>query len=105
MRAAVLLALSAVVSPGALATESGMRCQGGLISIGYRQYEVQQKCGPATFADRRVEDREADDGSHFAVTVDEWVYDFGPQQFVRTLLFENGKLVRIKVGDYGSPSR
>jgi hypothetical protein len=31
-----------------------------------------------------------------------WTYDFGPQRFIRTLTFEEGRLIRIEAGDKGS---
>jgi hypothetical protein len=59
----------------------------------------QQRCGKPTSADRRIEERPHGQ----LVTVDELFYDRGPQEFVRTLRFENGRLVRIDSGDYGAP--
>ena len=79
-------------------TESRMDCNSKLIVLGDAKYEVQLKCGPATATDRRLEQSQR---SGLLVTVDEWTYDRGPLAFVRTLRFENGKLVRIDVGDYG----
>jgi hypothetical protein len=35
------------------------------------------------------------------VMVEEWLYDLGPQNFVRKLRFEDGVLVRIHTGWYG----
>ena len=35
------------------------------------------------------------------VSVEVWVYDFGPQTFTRLLEFENGKLVKIEAGSWG----
>jgi hypothetical protein len=36
------------------------------------------------------------------VVIDEWTYDFGPRRFVHYVTFENGKLVKISTGGYGS---
>ena len=33
--------------------------------------------------------------------VEEWEYNFGTNRFLYYLRFENGKLMRITVGDYG----
>jgi hypothetical protein len=35
------------------------------------------------------------------VAIDEWTYDFGRQQFVQYLTFEQGQLLRIDSGSYG----
>lgn len=35
------------------------------------------------------------------VRVEEWTYNFGPNQFMRILRFENGRLIDINSGDYG----
>ena len=36
------------------------------------------------------------------VQIDEWTYDFGSTQFVRYVTFEDGRLLRIDTGHYGS---
>ncbi len=36
-----------------------------------------------------------------AVPVETWTYNFGPQQFMRELRFEDGVLIKIKILDYG----
>jgi hypothetical protein len=35
------------------------------------------------------------------VQVEEWVYNFGPTQFMQLLVFEEGRLVKIQNLDYG----
>jgi hypothetical protein len=35
------------------------------------------------------------------VTVEEWVYDFGPRRFMQYLTFEGGQLVAVRSGSYG----
>jgi hypothetical protein len=35
------------------------------------------------------------------ISVEEWTYDLGPQNFVRKLRFEDGVLVRVDTGWYG----
>jgi hypothetical protein len=35
------------------------------------------------------------------VRVEEWVYNFGPTQLMSSLIFENGRLVRIRTLGYG----
>jgi hypothetical protein len=99
MRALIAVALAAAVaaSPASASTESKLDCDGKLVALGDTRAEVELKCRAPTSTDRRVET--IDDQ---VVTVDEWVYNRGPLQFVRTLKFINGKLARIDVGDYGN---
>jgi hypothetical protein len=35
------------------------------------------------------------------VPVEEWTYDFGPNQFIEYVTFEQGRLVHIRSGAYG----
>jgi hypothetical protein len=39
------------------------------------------------------------------VVIDEWTYDFGPQQFIQYLIFEQGRLVRVIPGDRGTKGK
>ena len=34
-------------------------------------------------------------------TVVDWIYNFGPRQFIYTVTFEGGRVVGIESGDYG----
>jgi hypothetical protein len=95
MRILLLLTLMAV--PAFASEESKLRCDRELVGVGDSRWHVQAKCGAPTARDRRMENPEP---GRF-VTVDEWVYDRGPREFVRLLRFEDGKLVHIEVGDYG----
>ncbi len=36
-----------------------------------------------------------------AVKVEEWVYNLGPNRFMRIVRFENGRVKKIEAGDYG----
>jgi hypothetical protein len=97
--------------------DDGFRCTTGrLASVGDRLVEVRQRCGEPDFADRRMEQRRQRFkvrkwmGDHWAevsderivdVIIEEWTYDLGPQQFVRYLTFEDGRLTNVNTGDYG----
>lgn len=117
-RYAVLSAAALMLGAGDAAAE-GMRCGNRLVSKGDSTYEVRSRCGEPREATRRVETRserrrvrvpcgrgEARCDRVQEVTVDvvidEWVYDFGPQTFVRYLTFVDGKLFRVNTGSYGS---
>jgi hypothetical protein len=61
-----------------------MRCGNALVLAGDRPYEVLNKCGEPDF-----------------IAVDEWTYNFGPNQFVHYLRFDGGRLTQVELGDYG----
>jgi hypothetical protein len=75
------------------------------IKIGARKPEVIVKCGRPSFVDTFEEEhlKKTETGGlfRFNVNIDQWTYDFGPNQFMRVLTFENGKLVGIAEDDYG----
>ena len=63
-----------------------IRCRGGLISIGDSRFSVMEKCGKPTY--------EQDDGNV-------WIYDYGPEEFVRYITFVADTVERLQVGGYG----
>ena len=80
-------------------------CDAGQFRIGLTQYELLQRCGAPFFKDSRDEERvlRLGQGLHQYVVkhIDEWTYNLGPNQFLRILSFENGKLVEVRSGDRG----
>lgn len=115
---AALAAVAVAFGAGEAAAE-GMRCGNRLVSKGDSTYEVRARCGEPSDASRRVETRterrrvRVPCGNGEArcdrvqevsadVVIDEWIYDFGPQTFVRFLTFVDGKLFRVDTGGYGS---
>jgi hypothetical protein len=96
---------------------NGMRCNSKLVDRGDTTYEVKSLCGPPDDARQRIERRsvrrlvEVPCGTGrcpivveemVEVAVDEWLYDFGPQRFIQHLTFEQGKLVDVQSGKYGT---
>jgi|LQYC01.1.fsa_nt_gi hypothetical protein len=93
------------------------RCGNKLVSTGDTKSEILASCGPPTWAEERTEERiertHGDDYyddrgvlrqpfySKVQVNVDEWFYNFGPNQFIQIFKFENGRLVSIENGNYG----
>src|SRR3569623_1929812 len=63
------------------------------------------RCGAPFFKDCRDEVRvlRLGQGLHqyVVILIDEWTYNLGPNQFLRILSFENGKLVEVRSGDRG----
>lgn len=80
-------------------------CDPGRFRVGLSQYELLQQCGAPFLKDSRREEQEfqIDRGMRKRVLkrVDEWTYNLGPDQFLRILTFENGKLVDVRTGDHG----
>jgi hypothetical protein len=88
---------------------TSMRCGTVLVSLGDTKLETLLKCGepvwretlaggccPGSYLRR--------DGRRFKTYsgfFEEWTYNFGPQQFMRILRFQNGRLMDIELGGYG----
>jgi ribosomal protein L2 len=99
--------------------DEGFRCPRTkrLVNVGDRMGEVGTKCGRADFADSHVEkrsvkhrirnpERQFDDRlteeREIEVVVDDWTYDFGRRALIRYLRFENGMLIDVTTGPFGS---
>ena len=103
-------------------TDSPVRdfmCGQYIISRGARQSEVLRKCGDPNNIERwekeslkrdfykdipvQSEEQLSQEPLFLRemIMVEEWEYNFGPTRFLYYLRFENGKLIRITVGDYG----
>lgn len=106
LAAVLLLSLAAALPARA---DETMRCSTGrIVRVGDRLLELREACGAPAQADRRVAYRELEgrrgdvrttgelaERLVIPITIDEWLYDLGPGRFVRRLVFENGRLVRI----------
>jgi hypothetical protein len=57
---------------------STMMCDEGVVNIGDADVDVQEKCGEPN-----------------SQSMNKWVYDFGPSEPVYTVIFKEGKVVRI----------
>ena len=57
---------------------SSMMCDEGVVNIGDMDVDVQDKCGQPD-----------------SQNMNEWVYNFGPSEPVYTVIFKEGKVVRI----------
>jgi len=104
--------------PEPSAAANSLRCDNQLVQEGDSQYEVKSLCGPPDDVQRRTEKRRVQravqrpcahgSGScvvvvddYVEITVDEWIYDFGPRRFLQHLTFEGGQLVAVRSGAYG----
>lgn len=100
------------------------RCNSYVIDVGMHKIEVMKKCGNPATRDQRVERRrlgvrqnttnqamppELANGNRnsleyereIEIQIEEWVYNFGSQQFMQLLTFEDGRLKQIQDLGYG----
>lgn len=95
----------------AFATESAtMICKNGIVSKGDFTGDVISKCGePAGKTQReekRFEKTKERGGARektvvTSVTIDEWTYNFGPNEFMHQVSLENGRVTRIESLGHG----
>ena len=101
-RIALLLALLNVRTAAGSDT---LRCGNRLVSAGDTKAEVMIKCGSPAWKDDWTDEviNNVNTADELRVSIDRerWVYNFGPNSFLRFLLFENGKLIDIATGGYG----
>ncbi|AJE03913.1 DUF2845 domain-containing protein [Geobacter pickeringii] len=100
--------LLALAPWGAGASETGtMICRGGIVSIGDAIPAVLHKCGPPVYATQREQSEVTGSSRHGGtktitrITIDDWTYNFGPNEFMYQLIFENGRVARIESLDWG----
>ncbi|QGM99079.1 DUF2845 domain-containing protein [Methylocystis parvus] len=116
MKASLLLAPVFLISMGLPAR--ALRCGTQLVEEGQTQGQVLQLCGRPSSTDSHVEYRpdvyaappqplipgqpySYSGPSIIEVRVDQWIYNFGSTQLMQSLIFENGRLVRIDDLGYG----
>jgi len=98
----LLLAAVALLSA---ANTQALPCNGRAVNPGESKEEVAAKCGEAMFKDERTV--EVDEivknriRSSEVKVIDEWAFDFGPNELMQSYRFENGKLVEIRNIGYG----
>ncbi|MES2887600.1 MAG: DUF2845 domain-containing protein [Pseudomonadota bacterium] len=110
-RAVVCAAALWCLAPSAWA----FKCNSNVIDVGLHKMEVLKKCGAPALKDSRIERRTVRlrNGGALAggavevereqqVTIEEWVYNFGPSQFMQLLVIENGLVTDVRDLGYGS---
>ena len=95
----------------AFATETAtMICKNGIVSKGDFAGDVVSKCGePAGKSQReekRFEKTKESGGAKektvvTTVTIDDWTYNFGPNEFMHQISLENSRVARIESLGYG----
>jgi hypothetical protein len=101
------------------------RCNSNVVDAGMKTIEVMNKCGTPSTRDARIDRRiirlrenvyfntpppgqtavagqAVEHEREILVNIEEWVYNFGPSQFMQLLVFEDGLLVAVRDLGYGS---
>lgn len=99
----LVLTLSAILLYSGVA--SALPCKGKVVDIGDSTTAVSEKCGEAMLKEKSAvkteEISESGEKKTAITTIDEWLYDFGPEEQMQSYRFENGKLVNISSPGYG----
>jgi len=88
---------------------TSMRCGTLLVSLGDTKLETLLKCGEPVWRETVADGygpgfylhRDGRTFRTYSGFFEEWTYNFGPQQFMRILRFQNGRLADIQLGEYG----
>lgn len=85
---------------GLSGSADAMRCGNELVQRNDPRVVVLGKCGEPD--DIAVSTRERRVGSVTITTIVEmWTYNFGPNEFIHYLTFEDGRLISIRTGRFG----
>lgn len=89
------------------AAADSISCDGGIVSSGNSAADLLIKCGRPEWKDSRteeiVDEINRDMRNRTYVTVEDWTYNFGTNQFLRIVTLRNGVVSRIRTGGYGAP--
>jgi hypothetical protein len=101
----LILTIAIIITPCfsyALGEFDTLRCNNGIVSKGDTKYEVLQKCGkPAR--DESVYRKYSYSGRYINKVLNQWTYDFGPQEFIYLVNFDGSGIVYnvYNTGSYG----
>jgi hypothetical protein len=97
------LALIAALSlMGVAEPASALRCSGKIIGNGKTKAEVREFCGEPACTRKPGTVFVKKSGIYWPMAADEeWVYNFGPGQFIQLIRFYYGKVVFIQSAGYG----
>jgi hypothetical protein len=90
MLSILLVLITGNIAP-ALDSAADMQCGEQVITVGASQFDVRETCGEPTGIEP---------GSGYGT--EQWIYNFGPTEFVYYLTFVNGSLEQIEVDGYGN---
>jgi len=99
--------LRTVISAGVILGAGGhpahaMVCDGGMVGMGSSRAEVREACGEPACIRRPREIFVYKSGRYVPLAMDEeWIYNPGPERFLRFFRFYQGKVVDQRPGDFG----
>lgn len=100
-----IILLLTFLSPLPVRADS-LSCDGGIVSDGDSAVDLIMKCGQPAWKDSHPEEivdaLDRNFKRKIMVSVEEWTYDFGPQQFLRIITLRNGVISSIRSGQYGT---
>ena len=89
----------------ALSYADSITCDGGIVSSGDDAAELMLKCGTPEWKESHQEEItneiNPDRKQRTYITVEEWTYNFGPSQLLRTVTLRNGVVAGFRTGQYG----
>jgi len=89
------------------ANAASISCDGGIVSNGDAVVDLLIKCGQPEWKESHQEEitGQVSPGlqQRTYITVEQWTYNFGPQQFLRIVTIRNGVVSGIRTGQYGPP--
>lgn len=87
------------------AQADSLSCDGGIVSTGDAVVDLLMKCGKPDWKEshrEEITDRYAPNAKQrIYITVEQWTYNFGTHQLIRTVTLRNGVITDIKTGQYG----
>ena len=95
------LASAALIAAPTAGFGQSFRCRNDLVSVGDSMVAVQKACGEPVARKKSCESAPPNGDARVApcLDVEDWTYRPGYGQFLTTLRFEDGTLVRIIYGD------
>jgi Protein of unknown function (DUF2845) len=110
MRASTLVVFVAVL-PALPVRADAVDCEDRAVFTGQSTVDLLSKCGEPSQRDERVDERatlvfdpsrQVSELHKIRVLVAHWTYDFGPTRFLQFVTIENGTVVAVETGGYGS---
>ncbi len=99
----ILLSFGLFPSP---AKADSISCDGGIVSNGDPVVDLLMKCGQPDWKESHQEDftdrLTPDLKQRTYITVEQWTYNFGSHQLLRTVTIKNGVVTGIRTGNYGT---
>jgi hypothetical protein len=101
----LLIALAIIALIPGVGMSLEYRCEGKIISVGDTSGELIAKCGEPDWKQSSTEEIittiDKDTTKKILIAVEEWTYNLGPDRFMRIFKLKDGRVVEMRIGDYG----